>query len=180
MSDLNIITFRFADQHLLSQIKSALSDILAAQTYCHSPRINPLTGYNKERDQFDAALILSDFEDSYPAGYSILLTDVDLYIPIFTFVFGLARLGGTSGVVSACRLRNEFYGLPQNEALLLERLVKEIVHELGHLLNLRHCANFNCVMSSSNTVDDLDVKRNRYCESCLKKIAGRNEDSPGQ
>ena len=180
MSNLNIITFHFAEGHLLAKIKAALSDLLVAGVNCQSSDFDPLTVYHKDRDQFDAGLILNLFEDSEQSDYRILLTEIDLYIPIFTFVFGLARLGGNVGIVSSYRLRNEFYGLPKNESLLLERLVKEIIHELGHLLNLRHCNNFSCVMSSSNAVDDLDVKRARYCESCLKKIAGRNEKSSGQ
>jgi len=37
------------------------------------------------------------------------------------------------------RLRPEFYGLPENRALLPLRALKEAVHELGHLFGLGHC-----------------------------------------
>ena len=37
---------------------------------------------------------------------------LDLYIPILTFVFGEAQIGGASAIVSYHRLRQEFYGLP--------------------------------------------------------------------
>ena len=99
-----------------------------------------------------------------------MITSVDLYIPIFTFVFGLAKLNGGTGIVSVHRLRTGFYGLPPDEDLLKARLIKEIVHEFGHLLNLRHCINYQCVMASSNTADDLDIKGDRFCGSCLNKL----------
>jgi archaemetzincin len=41
------------------------------------------------------------------------VTAVDLYIPILTFVFGESQIGGPCGLVSAYRLRQEFYGFPQ-------------------------------------------------------------------
>ena len=62
------------------------------------------------------------------------ITQLDLYIPILTFVFGEAQLGGASAVVSYHRLQQEFYGLPQDRDLLANRLLIESVHELGHTL----------------------------------------------
>ncbi|HRR26538.1 MAG TPA: hypothetical protein P5300_07580 [Acidobacteriota bacterium] len=41
------------------------------------------------------------------------ITEHDLFIPILTFVFGEAVLGGRAAVVSAHRLRQERYGLPR-------------------------------------------------------------------
>ena len=40
------------------------------------------------------------------------------------------------GVEVIDRLRPEAYGLPQDEDLLFERLVKEALHELGHTMGL--------------------------------------------
>ncbi|HEY1218794.1 MAG TPA: hypothetical protein VGF03_07640, partial [Bryobacteraceae bacterium] len=42
------------------------------------------------------------------------LTERDLFIPVLTFVFGHAQLGGRAAVVSLARLRQEFYGLEPN------------------------------------------------------------------
>ncbi|MBI4462937.1 MAG: archemetzincin, partial [Acidobacteria bacterium] len=60
------------------------------------------------------------------------ITALDLYVPVLTFVFGEAQLSGRCALVSAHRLREEFYGLPPSNDLFHERLVKEAVHELGH------------------------------------------------
>ena len=52
---------------------------------------------------------------------------------------GAARRAGPA-VVSTYRLDNALYGLPRpTDLLLLERLAKEAVHELGHTYGLVHC-----------------------------------------
>jgi archaemetzincin len=126
--------------------------------------------YRQERKQYDAQAIISAYEKIDSTKRTILLTNLDLFIPIFTFVFGLAKLNGHVGIVSTYRLRTEFYGLPSDPILLKMRLSKEILHEFGHLQNLRHCPDYRCVMASSNTADDLDIKSNHFCNSCLKKM----------
>ena len=126
--------------------------------------------YRAEREQFDAGCILEGFRKLGKGEKAILVTDVDLFLPIFTFVFGLAQLGGEVGIVSIHRLSNEYYGLPPDGEGLILRLTKEIIHEFGHLLGLKHCPNYSCVMASSNTADDLDIKGDEYCQSCKNII----------
>ena len=170
MIDLNLVCLYFQECYLFPQISDSLSEILNFQI--NLGKIHPdLEKYNHEgRKQYDAAGIISGFEENNISGRTILITSVDLYIPIFTFIFGLAKLNGETGIVSSHRLLNEFYGLPPDQELLKERLIKEIIHELGHLLDLRHCSNYKCVMASSHTVDDIDIKGKNYCGRCLKKI----------
>lgn len=100
------------------------------------------------------------------------ITALDLYVPVLTFVFGEAQLGGKCAVVSMHRLREEFYGLPPREELTAERLIKEAVHELGHTFGLRHCPDWSCVMASSHGVELLDVKGAEFCPSCRRVVAG--------
>jgi len=91
---------------------------------------------------------------------------------VLTFVFGEAQLSGNCAVVSLHRLREEFYGLPPNEELVRARLLKEAVHELGHTFGLRHCDNWQCVMTSSHAVERLDVKGTEFCFLCGRVVAG--------
>ena len=98
------------------------------------------------------------------------MTDVDLFIPILEYVFGEAELSGGRGVVSTYRLRQEFYGLPPDPALLIERIIKEVRHEWGHALGLRHCRRFDCVMRASPSVDQIDSKGDGFCEDCSKLL----------
>jgi archaemetzincin len=171
MANLNLVCLSFQECQLLPLITASLSEILASPVSSQQENIELGKYFNEEREQYNAAAILTDYEQREIEGKVIILTSIDLYIPIFTFVFGLAKLNGRAGIVSARRLHNKFYGLPDDEELFINRLIKEIVHELGHLLNLRHCNNFKCVMASSNTADDLDIKENKYCSNCLGLLA---------
>jgi archaemetzincin len=98
------------------------------------------------------------------------VTNVDLYIPVLTFVFGEAQLTDGVAVVSAHRLHQDFYGMPTNPELLQERLLKEALHELGHTYGLRHCPDYNCVMSSSNGIERIDLKSTEFCPACAQAL----------
>jgi len=170
MSDLSLVCLNFDESYLLSQIEPNLCEILPTKIQFRDGKYNLNNFFHKERQQYDAGRIIEAYKSGTKKNKTILLTSVDLYIPIFTFVFGLAKLNGGTGIVSVHRLKNEYYGLPSDEDLLSSRLIKEIVHEFGHLLNLRHCLNYLCVMTSSNTADDLDTKGDRFCDLCLDKL----------
>jgi len=97
---------------------------------------------------------------------------VDLFIPVLTFVFGQAQLGGKAAVVSTLRLKQEYYELPPNETVFLERLGKEAVHELGHTFGLVHCLNQGCVLNASTYVEEIDLKEADFCPECAQLLAG--------
>jgi archaemetzincin len=98
------------------------------------------------------------------------LTERDLFIPVLTFVFGQAQLGGRAAVVSMARLRQEFYGLEPNREVFLERAHKEVLHECGHLFGLVHCPDGNCAMSLATGVRQIDFKRAAFCAGCAARI----------
>ena len=99
------------------------------------------------------------------------VTGLDLYMPILTFVFGEAQLNNTCAIVSAYRLRQEFYGLPQDSGLLYERLLKEALHELGHTFGLTHCRTYDCVMAASHAVERIDLKGSQFCGDCRNRVS---------
>jgi archaemetzincin len=124
--------------------------------------------YNPVRGQYHSTEILKRLLQDPPAeSWRILgVTDVDLYIPILTFVFGEAQLGDSGALVSTHRLRPEFYGMPKDPELLRERLLKEALHELGHTFGLRHCPDYLCVMSTAHSVERIDLKQADFCMAC--------------
>jgi len=108
------------------------------------------------------------------------VTEVDLAIPMLTFVFGQAQLDGPAAVLSLCRLRQEFYGLRGEESLLRERVVKEVLHELGHTFGLTHCVEPKCAMSLATHIGLVDNKEERYCAHCGEQLARRFASPDGE
>jgi archaemetzincin len=91
--------------------------------------------------------------------------------PIFTHFFGRSRRGGHALVVSLARLTPAFYGLPADRALTLRRATFEIVHELGHVAGLGHCADPRCLMHFAPTVDGIDNRGTTFCGDCAAALS---------
>ena len=104
------------------------------------------------------------------ASRLLVVTDVDLAIPMLSFLFGQAQLDGRVAVVSLCRLQQEFYGLPQGTSVR-ERLTKEVLHEMGHTFGLIHCSEQKCAMSLSTHIGMVDTKSEQYCCSLWTAMA---------
>jgi archaemetzincin len=137
-----------------------------------SDPLAPDFAYHAERQQYHSSEILARMQqqDHSDCWRVLGVTEADLYIPILTFVFGEAQLGGKYAVVSAHRLRQEFYGLPPDRDLLMERLLKEAVHELGHTVELTHCDDYRCVMAPSHAVEWIDLKESTFCPDCESRV----------
>lgn len=135
----------------------------------------PPGSFEAHRNQYYSTKILKEILRDVPEDALKLLgvTDRDLCIPILTYVFGEAQLGGTAAVVSLARLRQEHYGLEPDRNLLLERLRRECLHELGHTFGLTHCPSRDCVMHLSNTVMDVDTRGRDFCTGC-RTVVGAN------
>jgi len=135
------------------------------------PRLDPQFAYHAERRQFHSTELLARMHDYVSADcWRVLgVTADDLYIPILTFVFGEAQMSGPAAIVSTHRLCQEFYGLPADDNLQRDRLLKEAVHELGHTCGLRHCEDYRCAMAGSHAVEWIDLKESGLCPSCSER-----------
>jgi archaemetzincin len=130
-------------------------------------RLDVAFARDRLRNQYYSTFILGKMQPLASDGVRLLaVTSLDLFVPVLTFVFGEAQLAGSCAIVSLHRLREEFYGLPPNDLLMRERLVKEAMHELGHTFGLRHCDDWRCVMTSSHAVERLDIKGAEFCAAC--------------
>ncbi len=90
------------------------------------------------------------------------LTDNDLFSGYLNFVFGLAYKHGNGCIISTNRLGEG--------KMMKDRMVKEAVHEIGHVIGLEHCSDTTCVMHFSNSLRDTDRKSSWYCENCERRF----------
>ena len=87
----------------------------------------PESAYDTKRGQYQSVEIMKMLAQRSPHdAFRVLgITEIDLAIPMLSFLFGQAQFDGPVALVSLCRLRQEFYGLSPQESLLRERVVKE-------------------------------------------------------
>jgi len=131
------------------------------------------------RNQFHSTSILEKLDRLSPINSMkvVGIVMVDLFIPILTHVYGEAQLGGKACIVSTYRL-NEGLSLTNSVHIYHNRITKEVIHELGHTFNLRHCPDNFCIMHYCRTVKDVDGKSDQLCRYCktlledeIKKLA---------
>ncbi len=132
-------------------------------------RVDPAGAWHPERRQYDSSRLIAALKAAYPVPV-IGATSLDLFVPVLTFVFGEAEMPGRAGIFSIHRLREEFYGLPRNPALLEARALRELLHEFGHLRGLAHCPDWSCIMSSAHSVERVDAKGDGFCADCRARV----------
>jgi archaemetzincin len=160
------------DSALLAYVVLSVEEAFGRPARVVVEALAPDFAYDAVRRQYHSTQLIERLEQGVVAGEPKILgvTEADLFIPIFTFVFGEARLSGRVAVMSVARLRPEFYGRPADRRLLYQRAEKEALHELGHVQGLVHCGDFACVMHFANGVEEIDVKSDRFCARCAKQL----------
>ncbi|OMH41190.1 archaemetzincin family Zn-dependent metalloprotease [Desulfurobacterium indicum] len=159
------------DESLLSFLEEKLSRIFG-NAKVKTGFLIPETAFNSYRQQFNAEMVLKSLPipDRKKCNLILGVTEKDLFADGLNFVFGIAEPLSGKALISTARLKNSFYGLPEDKELLKVRTLKEAVHEIGHLLGLPHCPDERCVMSFSNSITDVDRKSFYFCPRCLKVI----------
>jgi archaemetzincin len=175
MNTLLLLPVGTIDSAVLLDLRAAIRKRLDIACEILAFRLDPAPSYHPERQQYHSSEILRRMQALVrPGDWRLLaVAAVDLYIPILKFVFGEAQLEGPCAVVSSYRLRQEFYGLNRDDELMKQRLLKESVHELGHTLELRHCQQYSCAMASAHAVEWIDLREDKFCESCRSQVEER-------
>jgi archaemetzincin len=160
------------EDRLVMVLASCLSTTFGAPTRRRGPLPEPAGALDAERAQYSSPVLLQELAGCVADDTLRLLgiTERDIFMPALTFVFGQAQLGGKVALVSLARLRQEFYRIPADPLMCMERACKEAMHELGHTFGLTHCAERTCVMSLSHTIQHVDLKAAGFCRSCATLI----------
>jgi predicted Zn-dependent protease len=117
---------------------------------------------------------LIDIRTKEKLGMIIALTDLPIYSSSddnILFLFGETHLKHRCGVISTLKLKEQFYDRQKDNLLFEQRVIKETVHEIGHLLiGFTHCDEESCVMRFSKDIDGIDKKSYYLCETCKSKL----------
>ena len=160
------------DNDILEQLKERLNQTFGCPVEI-TPEADSLDqAYDPKREQCLASVLLTRFKTSDATKDEKVLgiVDADLYAPGLNFVFGQADTVEGAAIISLYRLRQEYYGLPPDEPLFLNRATKEAIHELGHTFGLEHCPDIRCIMHFSNSLADTDWKQAAFCSQCRPKL----------
>lgn len=88
------------------------------------------------------------------------ITDSDLWPGRgWNFVYGQALPESRLGIWSTHRFQGD-----------LKRIVAVAAHETGHILGIRHCLAYKCLMCGSNNYGEATDKPMLFCPHCLEKL----------
>lgn len=161
---------------LLQRLAAGLGTGLGLAVKIRDPEFDPDVARDARRAQYDSSVLLARLLRMSRPGHRILgVTGIDLFIPILTYVFGEAQVGGPAAIVSLHRLRPEVYGLAPDRELTDRRLLIEALHELGHTFGLLHCLEPGCAMGSSTYVEQIDLKSARFCAGCAAGLESADD-----
>ena len=175
---LLIVPFDDVSTDVLRRIGESLTQQLNIAYDITAVMSIPPAAYNQQRRQYHSSILLEMLIATYgKTGKHILgIADYDLFVPQLNFVFGEADVYNKTAVISLTRLRQEYYHLPPDNNLFLQRALTEAIHELGHTYGLQHCSNPHCVMFFSNALADTDRKGYLFCDKCKTRLKQNNKE----
>ena len=171
MSLIEIIPLQFSAVEELEEMLPIISNRFKMETRLSTRLFDMNPYFNPARSQYNANEIIQKLVTTVGDSSKIVgITELDLFIPVLSYIFGQAYLGGSAALVSGHRLHNSRYGLAEDPKLFSNRLLKCIIHELGHAFGLKHCLKPGCVMVSTTYVEEMDQKSDMFCLACKKDL----------
>ena len=110
-----------------------------------------------------------------------MLTNADLYPKDgWTFVFGMTKCSWRICIQSYARHHPNFakhtneptrmFNLEVSK-MVQYRAIKTACHEVCHVLSMRHCQAYECLMNGSSQLEEADKKPFALCPVCLRKLS---------
>ncbi len=150
----------------LHEFEAPILQILGVESYVGKAALgSPTFAFNKDRGQYHSTAVLRRQLAVKDAGALKILgvTDVDLFVPDTTFVFGESDRESHAGVVSIARLRGD-------TEIARRRVVTEVLHQTGHLIGLSYCEDSRCVMANAQSLSEAERRLPQLCNNCRNEL----------
>jgi archaemetzincin len=176
LENITLISFGYFEKGILELIVDDVEREFSMPVKIREGYLALSEHYDLSRKQYNGNELLKVVDQRFGSDTTktLGLFNIDLFIPILTYIFGQAFLNGRCGIASIYRLSNERYGIKKDQAVFIDRIRKEVIHELGHTFGLIHCSNPTCVMRSSTYVEDIDQKNHLLCSKCHEELDKNN------
>ena len=154
----------------VERLMNQLAEAFRVEVQLAKPLSYPPPAFNPARRKFFANLI-ADYlrEIAGEVDFVLGFTDVELYSVHYNSVISECHFRSRSAVISVGRLKDFLFG-ERPEEVFFERLYKETIRSLGHMLGLPPCSNPKCVMYPSQTLFETDYKSSNFCPECQTRL----------
>ncbi len=136
---------------IITDIPSHLEEMFGLKSVFAGELEPPLNALDPQRQQYDVRYLIPILDE---IDFSLWILKEDISDSYHLYLYGVAS--DKTALVSTYRAGNG------------ENLLKEVCHEVGHLLGLDHCRG-KCVMRRSKNNKQLDKKPLFLCNKCSKK-----------
>jgi archaemetzincin len=168
MEKIILVIFSEIDSRYIAGLKTGLETAFKRNVEINNQINNLKYAYDRARNQYTSPRLLSRLRRmrKAPADKVMAVVDVDLYSPGYDFIYGEADVKAGLATLSIYRLRETTANGRPDSHLLMERIIREAVHEVGHLYGLVHCKNPKCVMRTCTCAAEVDEAGNGLCADC--------------
>jgi len=133
----------------------------------------PFDAFDHNRSQYRGEAVLDLLRNHPECGEKTILgvIDADCYGREQPFALGQAAHGELAGYVAIYRFKSSLYGLPEDMALLRNRILKQAIHVMGLAWGLPCCPRQRCVMYASKSIIETDLKTSGFCAQCRRMLS---------
>ena len=172
MNRIILILLSEIDTHLIRSLQSSLESTFNSIVKVRNKVGSLEHAYDSARKQYISPRLLSRLNRmKRSSGDKILgIVNVDLYSPEYEFVYGEADVNSGVATLSTHRLISKNPNNHSDIRLFEERIIREAIHEVGHLYGLDHCRNPQCVMRTCTCLAEVDEAGNALCDECGNKL----------
>ena len=108
MDKVLLTPISFYEEQLLKKLAKPIKQQFQCTTKITNAKITIDDCFNAERQQYSANCMLQRLVEIDSSNDSIIvgITELDLYVPVLTFIFGQAYLNGNAAIVSSGAITN--------------------------------------------------------------------------